>query len=749
MEEVFQAAKASDFSKPKQAQKPIEQPKPQSAGDIYFPRASEAQGPLKKTIGAGLDALSLPGRAADALITTPTTGDPYAASMGQSYGLKGQKFEQDGIGRSLAEKDGKGVGAIVRDPAFIPSMAIGGPALGAGFGKLALSGLGIGAGSAALHQGDRISRGKGVNLGEATLETAVNTALPVVGKGVGHFAKKSIGGLKTILSKFSDVDESALKAASNPEALNAAQSITKRTGGDLSEMADNLGKKTEALQADELNAVNSINSRRQGTLEEGIQKARPWGQDLNVSGFDAGKRIESAAQSGMKSAGERFGRNQDEILINRGIGKNGLEFGGIDGNQNPFEQTVDRFLEEAGVGQGGKNYGVIGNVSIPAGAINEIRQMKETFKSALNTRDMLDQLRLVDNKLDFGGEGGTRLFARGSQEDLAMKGLRSRLADDLENQIGRAAGKKDKNAVIAAWNAHREAYHKTSDAFEKIQDGIGAGKVNQETYFNRIKNIGIDDLRSIAEEAKKNPDLSKTWNELRKGYFDNIIASGIKDDGIDYQAMKKTWDAIPDDLKSTMMPLKVISHVDGVLERTKPIDFKGNLLADNNRFIGRDRQSTLGSLENIGSKAKRTDLEDLKTLDDLLGLEGKDRFSEQAGSFYLGKQLGLTDKGTLPLFTGSRNGAKLAGAGLGATAGGLIGTSQGGAEGGSIGGGMGMIAGVAIQSPAGALAAYKILNQLRKGVVMTERNITRPMASRGLSVGNVTRKLTTPLYGGE
>lgn len=715
--------------------------------DLVAERPASAPGGFgRQALGLGSDiisgALRLPaavGRMADTHIGT--SGDHpqgFRESLGQI------NRGQDPVGNENF------ITNAVKDPATLPSLAMGGPT--GGIAKTALFGLKSGLMSAGLHQGDRIARGQGADLGDAALETGINTVAPVAFKGAGAALKGSISGIKTILSKFSGVDEGALKtAAGSPEALQAAKAVTQRTGGDLSNMADDLGRKTSGMQADEAQAIDAVNARRKQTLQGGMLRARlgaPNSKLSDVSAYEAGKRIETAAKTGMQSAGERFGRGQDEILVNRGIGGKGVEFGGVSGDQNAFEQTVDKYLDDAGVGQGGKSYGVIGNVSIPAGAINEIRALKDTFKTALTTRDMLDQLRLVDNRLSFGGEAGGRLFAPGSQEDLAMKGLRSRLADDLENQIARAAG-KEKNAVLSAWNAHREAYHKTASAFEQIQEGIGAGRVNQETYFNRIKNIGIDELRKIAVEAKKNPDLAGTWNELRKGFFDNVIASGIKEDGIDYSAIKKVWDAMDDDLKTTMMPTKVISHVDGVLDRTKPLDFKGSTLTDNNRWMGRDRQSTLGALENIGNKAKRTDLEDLKTLDDLLGLEGKDRFSEQASGFYLGKQLGMTPKGNLPLFTSSPNGAKVAGAVLGGTLGGAMGGSQEGVTGGSLGGGLGVLAGVALQSPAGALAAYKILNQIRKGVIVGERNIARPLAQHGLSSGRLTRAITTQRYGGD
>jgi hypothetical protein len=725
-----------------------------------FKAEEEGAGVLRKAGAGAMDALSLPGRLVGSLNANDRISSMAPIGMGgtmipvQPDAVRGRQAPDRDLYEAMADTEGGSIPQqILRDPAMIPSMMVGAPALkGAAslaskVGRTALAGAKGGAVAAGLHQGDRLVQGGTISPGEAVAEVAINTVAPVALSGLAGAAKKGVGGLKTILSKFSEIDEKTLKAASNPATLQAARQVMQRTGGDLSSMADDLGQKTAGLQADEAAAEAAVNAHRQAGLEKGLQKARPWADNLEVSPYDAGKRIETAAQGAREAAGQRFQTGQDAILEGRGIGRKGVQFGGLDGNQTPFEQTVDRFLADAGVGQGGKTYGVIGNVSIPAGAINEMQALKGTFKTGLTTRDMLDQLRLVDNRLNFGGDAGGRLFASGSQEDLAMKGLRARLADDLENQIARAAG-KEKNTVLAAWQAHREAYHNTAGALEKIQDGLGAGTLNHEAYFNRIKNIGVEDLRGIAAEAKKNPDLAPTWNELRKGFFDNILASANKGDGVDFQALKKTWDAMDDDLKTTMMPTKVISHIDGVLERTKPINFEGQRLADGNRWMGRDRQSSLSSLENIGSKAKRSDLEDLRTLDDLLGLEGKDRLSEQAESFYLGKQLGMTDKGALPMFSGSRTGARNTGALLGASVGGALGGQQAGVEGGGVGLGAGALAGIALQSPAGALMAYKLLNQIRKGAVVAERQVIRPAARHGLTGARATRGLTTPLFGG-
>lgn len=608
--------------------------------------------------------------------------------------------------------------------------------------------------------GEGESRGLNTAIGGA-----IGGAIPAAVSGVVGAAKKAPRALQTILSKFSDLDEAALRKASDEEALRAARQIMARTGGDMSGVADDLRLRLGNVANDEANAIASVNARRQAQMQGEILGAAPGGPIQSVqdiSPYRAGMRVQEAAQGANTRAGQQFGESQSEILgttpgtkksgkktIPSGpnVGQKGLEFGGPNGDQNAFELAVDSFLADAGVGKGGRQYGVIGNVSVPAGAINEIRSMKETFKTAMNARDMLDQLRLVDNRINFGGAEGGRLFARGSQEDLAIKGLRARLDDALESQIGRAAGKM-KGDVLAAWSAHREAFSNTRKALEKVQDGLGAGTVNQEGYINRIKNIGIDDLKKIAEQAKTDPNIAPVWQELQKGFYDAVLSKGIVDDGLDFNAMKKAWDSLDDDLKLTMLPYQIAGHVDDVLSRTKPIDFKGQTLAETNRMAGKDRQALIGSIENIGSKAKRTDLEDLEKLDDLLGLKGQDRVSEQAKSFYLGKQLGMTDKGKLPMFTGSRTGAKWAGAGIGAAIGGATGGSQGG-EGVAVGTPLGIIAGIALQSPAGALAAYKMLNKIRSAGVQGERNIARPLARIGLTSPRAARTLNAYTFSGE
>lgn len=708
---------------------------------------------------AGLGQLAT--RATDAIGIT----DGANKKLTQAYQGERDLYEsatQGDVASRVGEIGGNlALGAAIPAGGSAGLVAKAGTKLGGLAGRALASTIGRVAAGSAL-EGAALTGAQFVGEGESrAMNTAVGAglgaAMPLAISGAVGAAKRAPQGLQTILSRFSDLDEAALAKASDPDALKAAKGVINRTGGDLSGMADDLRARVGQASTDEAQAIASVNARRQAQMQGEILGAAPGGPIAgvqDVSPYRSGMRIQEAAQAGNTRAGQQFGDAQAEILgtvpgsktvrkkvvpTGPSVGQKGLEFGGPEGDQNAFELAVDSFLADAGVGRGGRQYGVIGNVSIPPGAINEIRAMKETFKTALNARDMLDQLRLVDNRINFGGAEGGRLFARGSQEDLAIKSVRARLDDALEAQIGKAAGKM-KGDVLAAWSAHREAFSNTRKALETIQDGLGAGNVNQEGYINRIKNIGVDDLRRIAEQARTDQNIAPVWRELQKGFYDAILSKGIVDDGLDFTAMKKAWDSIDDDLKLTMLPYQIAGHVDDVLSRTRPIDFKGQTLAETNRMAGKDRQALIGSLENIGSKAKRSDLADLEKLDDLLGLQGADRISEQAKSFYLGKQMGMTERGKLPMFTGSRTGGKLAGAAIGGAVGGATGSGQGG-EGAAIGTPLGIIAGIALQSPAGALAAYKMLNKMRQAGVLGERNIVRPLARAGITTPRASRAL--------
>ncbi len=196
---------------------------PMSLGESLFPRTSNAvdQGLSypRQAVGAGLDLLSLPGRSADALVSTKSQGDPYAATMGQSFGMRGQRFEQDGIAQSLGDTEGKStLGKIVRSPATMASL-IAAPLAGGLAGAAGLKGLGAvsaaaggeGLASAAANQGENIAQGKAIDPLSAGIETGLSAALPGAGKLVGLAAKGTNKFLGRLAQELSGISEEALR----------------------------------------------------------------------------------------------------------------------------------------------------------------------------------------------------------------------------------------------------------------------------------------------------------------------------------------------------------------------------------------------------------------------------------------------------------------------------------------------------------------------------------------------------------
>ncbi len=153
-----------------------------------FPRASEADNFGSRVVGGMLDMTSLPGRFAASGGMTPM--GPNLDNMAQ---VEGQGSGVSGFVDNMA-----------RDPALIPSMAVGGPVMNAA-GKMGITGLralgAMGAAegltSAGIHQTDRALQGKQLQPGIAALEAAGSTIAPfiptMVNKGIGRLASGLAG----------------------------------------------------------------------------------------------------------------------------------------------------------------------------------------------------------------------------------------------------------------------------------------------------------------------------------------------------------------------------------------------------------------------------------------------------------------------------------------------------------------------------------------------------------------------------
>lgn len=187
-----------------------------------FKAADEGAGVLRTSVAGGLDALSAPGR----ILGSSNVKDSNTRMMPLGLGGAMIPVQPDAVSghqttaedraqmEAMADTQGKGLGQrILRDPALLPSMALGGPLLrGAGtvlkpivsnaLRRLAVAGLaGAGEGvlNAGIHQGDNAVEGRPVDLKQAGTEVALNTVVPVAFEGAGQLAKGAVSGLGALL----------------------------------------------------------------------------------------------------------------------------------------------------------------------------------------------------------------------------------------------------------------------------------------------------------------------------------------------------------------------------------------------------------------------------------------------------------------------------------------------------------------------------------------------------------------------
>ena len=181
------------------------------------------------------DALSAPGRIAASLPRLAPGGETFTGSLSDT---EGKNF----------------LGKIVRDPATLPSLAVGGGAvkalrgapLATKVGAGALAGLGEGALSAGIHGAERFGETgqgpKAEDAAEIALSTAVGGALPIAGA-----ARQAVGGkINKLVGRFSQeltgVDEEALRLMGTKqgrEALQGAFNTQAEIGQELADMINN------------------------------------------------------------------------------------------------------------------------------------------------------------------------------------------------------------------------------------------------------------------------------------------------------------------------------------------------------------------------------------------------------------------------------------------------------------------------------------------------------------------------------
>lgn len=358
-----------------------------------------------------------------------------------------------------------------------------------------------------------------------------------------------------------------------------------------------------------------------------------------------------------------------------------------------------------------------------SGALKSILGMAE--KQANSIDDLINlkgQLRSVRSS---GGFEGNIFDA--SVDDLAFAKAEGVINRNIERSIAKA-DPKNAGKIIPLMRANNEQYAKTKEILSGLSNSMGRIE-NSDRVIAKVAALGPKRSQEIIEAANKIPALRPVVQELREGFVDDLILSAQKGGAIDPVVFAKRWKdnrVLSPELKRVWLSPEQIKRIDAAVETATAEIGKPDLLGG--KLFGTTKDPLSSSslaarrMENVGSMANRDAARELELIDDILGLKGKERFSEQAKDVFQARQLGMDASGNLPLTPMSQTGRSILGFGWGETIGGILGGTLGFMAGGVLGAGAGAAigggartaarAGVAYaQSPAGAVAANRVLTR--------------------------------------
>lgn len=687
------------------------------------------------------DALSLPKRLVDAY-AAEGTGDPNKVT--------------EAVTRTKPESIGD---AIAREAPLMltPGLKV------AGSGAMRIvSALGSGAAQAlpsvAVHQLERKTEGQDLSASAAAGELATG-ALPVgLTEAGGQVLRGAIPYAKRAVAKLSEVNQGALDAVAHPvtgpQALQDASAAARRFGNadggtDLTPMAEQLGKRVEAENAQRVQAVETARAAQTAGLEKdalGVRNQFAGVKAKRIGDLSAGDRGEAikfqieaakpamqtaytegdkAAYGGLRAAPaatqpvERFGFDSEPTLLPDGQG------GLVEG-----ERTARSAVENVPI-LPDKIKGVLGEFKalgpdqgvarISPAATSAIKAIGGMAEQAKTVDDLVNMKWQVRHMQASGGYNGALFDA--TRDDLALNKVMDQIRD-VEGQSIREAAPKQADQILKLVDANNELYGRTVQILRKGDQRFRLTQ-NSENIIGKIKAMGPEEARTLMTEAASNKVLQPYIGELRKGFVDDLLLNSVKNGEFSPAQLAKNWADLSDDLKQAWMDPKTIKQMDQAISKgTQEIadpEKVGQALfgGQGNEFLAEKK------LANITGASQKEALAELRTLDALFGTE----YTKDAVAAYQGKQLQLGETGKLPAVGNIRTGkAQAVATGMGA-AGASLGATVAGPLGAGLGGTAGYGLGFFMQSPAGAVLAFRALNRLQKAGVS---DATKSVVSQGL-----------------
>jgi hypothetical protein len=672
----------------------ISAPKDPTLYEALSPRGSQSRGEVggaRQFANEATDALSLGGRMVASIPAILPGGEtfPQAVSRTRAKESTGQP--------------GRFISNVLRDPATAAAAPFAALAPGAGgvlgkLGQAAAIGLGEGAASAGAHQLERYGQTGKVDLNDAAMEIGLSGVAAGGMAGLGMLGGKARDLAKPAVASFTGISQDALEEASNPARLAAAKKSGATYKGNLLTVASD-------VQDDVFKKRGEID--RIAQQFEDV-KAKAFGQDVaggktkkDILPGEFGENLRETTKKAREGSWKEFKGQEDEIFGDYAADDWQL---GDQISKTEAQHAVDRIFEGYKHDPNLKAY-IKGHTPIPEEAFSILNSLRDRFKSANNVGELIEARRLVDRMVDFDADTGN-LFRSSEGANSLLKQLRTNLNDVVDETLSSIDPETAK-----MWRANNARSSMVIDALKTVDKSIRPIAGDTDKTMGKISNMGLDKLTKVANVASKDTSVKPVWDELKRGYFDDILLDSMGDNGIDFAKFKKVWDKSGVEKNRLMLGPERVAQIEDALKKYAPQKVEPSTFGEGVVGSSRNPQYTASKLENIGSKQQRTVREQLAFLDAALGTN----VSQIADDAYLAKQLGIDETGgdlgvISRIKTGKINAGMPIGVGIASGAAGFLSGDDEKAKRSGVTLAAGALLGLYLQSPSAALAMTKALN---------------------------------------
>lgn len=506
----------------------------------------------------------------------------------------------------------------------------------------------------------------------------------------------------------------------------------------------------EKANAEAVTAFEGETTAQKQGLERAVvgqRPGQPMAQASQISPYESGKRLETAAEGARKAIGTKYGKSLEKEFYKSGIAEMKLPIKNLTGEAakkltggtkavavNPMEEFIDESLKRVGYDPGpaakAPKHGMMhdpapgyqGNEGVSKAAIAWALERKKLAKNQKTLGQILDYRKNFQDQLFKDSSGPNPLFPKSGQSASDYRFLKS-VYNESNNLIAeipaQKLGKEAGDTWRKVWTEMRKDYAEPETVISNLVEGIGKAS-DPEDFMTRIKDISVDDINAMRKAAATHKEIAPLVAETEQMAFDNMIRVSLdpaNQNSFSPEKFIRLFNTEDKAKLKSLMGSERVARIQGAINKYKlpekptplpkvprpeaiekpslPTKPNLKLLDDEPAFkelAGASQEVQQGKIRsnivNLGQDPKVFAMRELEFLDNALGLKGKERYSEKVLDAWAANKLGVAKGGKIPsenpLRTGYATADKMVGGAAGGSAAGAIGFAVGGPTGAAI-----------------------------------------------------------------